>query len=432
MLRWVWAAWLCSLAAALLVACEQSSIVLRGPAPKRRVSRSELKAWIDAHAQYVANKYPQGIARRSAVPASLANFRHDGMWTVHLSVGTPGNTHTVIVDTGSADLWLSSKSYNTHNSKTFQRDQEQFSLSYTTGSVKGYAGSDHVSIGHAVAQSQRLGVVTNAANLSLPKNITGILGLAFQSLSVINAKPFWQNANLDAPVFSLYLQRDNTLGTAEYGDAGGLLSLGAPNASLYDGDINYINVEDAKHWLIPMDGLAVGGKSIHLRGHTTASFDSGTAMIGGPSDTVRAVYAHIHGAVPMATNPGHYSYPCSLRPNISFSFGSRQYYVNHADFEVLVIGPSSTNSSEMRCLGALFELSGDPSLARWLIGAAFMKNVYTIFDGGKTKRLGLASLRDEHNNGTESSPAVLTSGVAAHARPPLALLVALLLLMVYH
>ena len=68
---------------------------------------------------------------------------------------------------------------------------------------------------------------------------------------------------------------------------------------------------------------------------------------------------------------------------------------------------------------------------RWLMGAAFMKNVYTIFDGGKTKRLGLASLRDEHNNGTESSPAVLTSGAAPRARPRLALLVALLL-MVYH
>src|ERR1700691_4934729 len=72
-------------------------------------------------------------------------------------------------------------------------------------------------------------------------SITGFLGLAFQSLAVTQAVPFWQalvNNNLFAsPEMSFWLTRYLNDTNAQTDEPGGVLTLGGANTTLYSGNI---------------------------------------------------------------------------------------------------------------------------------------------------------------------------------------------------
>lgn len=411
--------WVALLAPLLALVCASNvaHVALTPPVtPASAASYAEAVAWADAHDDYVHRKYAR-YYRRSLQPAPPLNYRHDGMWTATIGVGTPPKEYQVIVDTGSADLWLSSRSYIPKKSRTYKTLNKPFSLTYNVGYAQGYAASDRVAIGGVVADPQYFGVVNHSEHLSLPTNVTGILGLALPDLSVLHAQPFWAASNLSPRVMGLYLKRDPHPGQGASNKAGGVLTLGGVNTSLYEGDIDYIQVTDSRHWQVPLNGLAVGGAQIHLPRDTQAFFDTGTALIGGPSDVVHRVYTKIPGSKPMPQNKGHFTYPCAVQPNISFSFGQRKYCLNHADFRAMVIQTDNDAIEGERCMGALYALQGTANAKRWLMGAAFMKNVYTVLDGDEPRRVGLAALRETNNNGTLFGPAIHTAGAASLGVP---------------
>lgn len=414
--------WIALLAPLLAWVCSAQfvQVVLTPPAaPASVASFVEAAAWVDAHDDYVHRKYAR-YDRRDLQAAPLLNYRHDGMWTATIDVGTPSKEYQVIVDTGSADLWLSSRSYVPKKSRTYKALDKPFSLTYNIGSVRGYAASDRVAISDVVADPQYFGVVNHSENLTLPINVTGILGLALPDLSVLHTQPFWAASSMSPRVMGLYLKRDPHPGQGANNKAGGILTLGGVNASLYEGDIDYIQVTDSRHWQVPLNGLAVGATHIHLPRDTQAFFDTGTALIGGPSDVVHRLYAKIPGSKPMPQNKGHFTYPCATQPNISFSFGQRKYYLNNADFRAMVIQTDNDAIEGEQCMGALFAMQGTANAKRWLMGASFMKNVYTILDGDEPRRVGLAALRETNNNGTLFGPAIHTAGAASLGVPCLA------------
>lgn len=84
--------------------------------------------------------------------------------------------------------------------------------------------------------------------------LSGIMGLGFNTISALNATPFWQalyNANqLSEPLFSFYLARyidQSTMSAAP----GGVLTLGGTNSSLYQGSIEYLDLTGpASYWLL--------------------------------------------------------------------------------------------------------------------------------------------------------------------------------------
>jgi cathepsin D len=84
------------------------------------------------------------------------------------------------------------------------------------------------------------------------------MGLGFQSISALQATPFWQalyNANqLAEPLFSFYLERyvdqTNLINAAP----GGILTFGGTNSSLYQGSIEYIDVTGPQsYWLLTVN-----------------------------------------------------------------------------------------------------------------------------------------------------------------------------------
>lgn len=74
--------------------------------------------------------------------------------------------------------------------------------------------------------------------------------------------------------------------------------MGGTNSSLYDGDINFVNLVKAQYWTVPLSGLGVSsGSTIAISGSTAnAAIDTGTTLIGGPSSVLDEFYAQIPGS----------------------------------------------------------------------------------------------------------------------------------------
>lgn len=115
---------------------------------------------------------------------------------VDVCVGTPCQTFTVVPDTGSSNLWVYShkcwsipcwyhSTYNSAKSSTFEKDGQDFDITYGSGSVKGFVSKDVVSLGDTADQSFGFGEVTSVSGMSFyASQMAGILGLGYGSISV--------------------------------------------------------------------------------------------------------------------------------------------------------------------------------------------------------------------------------------------------------
>ena len=76
--------------------------------------------------------------------------------------------------------------------------------------------------------------------------VSGLMGLAFQSLASTQSTPFWQaitNSNLfSSPEMSFWLGRDLNPATETSLASGGVFTLGGTNSTLFSGNIEFHNL----------------------------------------------------------------------------------------------------------------------------------------------------------------------------------------------
>ena len=89
------------------------------------------------------------------------------------------------------------------------------------------------------------------------------MGLGFQTIASSGATPFWQaladNAGtLDEPLMAFQLTRFVDVDDAQTLEPGGTFNLGAVNASLYTGDIDYQDIPDGEegYWIQELAGMS--------------------------------------------------------------------------------------------------------------------------------------------------------------------------------
>lgn len=88
------------------------------------------------------------------------------------------------------------------------------------------------------------GVVSNVSTNLLDDPVSGLLGLAFQTIASSGARPLWQSlvdrpGALDSPVMAFHLTRFINGSKADVIEPGGSFTLGAVNGTLFTGDIDY-------------------------------------------------------------------------------------------------------------------------------------------------------------------------------------------------
>ncbi|KAG0269042.1 hypothetical protein DFQ27_004974 [Actinomortierella ambigua] len=308
-------------------------------------------------------------------------------WSLSLSVGDPLVTFTVLVSTGSSDLFLPGSACSTcdrrrrydssHSSASVDLGRT-FEMSFGDGSkVEGDCFEDTVTIGDLKAEKQAIGVArqysTNMSPDQFPAD--GLLGLAFESLSTLKASPLVQTlvsqGQLDASVFSLKLASDDSE-----------LFLGGTNDELFTGDITYTSVTEERYWQVTVGSIDVNQESV-LSNHG-AIIDSGTSRISlSPSDA-EVFFSKIPGARPSSEGDGQYAYPCDSLPTVSLTFNGRSFEIAPDKFKSRL---ESEDSSDCIAVVAGDGRDGEPIV----IGTAFLMNVYTVFDIDNTQ-VGFASL----------------------------------------
>ncbi|KAH9811416.1 putative aspartic peptidase A1 [Melampsora americana] len=346
------------------------------------------------------------------------NFQADLEYFITIQIGSSlPQSLNIILDTGSSDFWVTSKTCNhsngcdsnsmtkfdsTHSNLT----HTPFNIKYGSGSATGQTYIDNITFAGYHLTNQEFAVVDTVSSELLSKDVSGLMGLGFQTLSSSGIQPIWQTLlsnptqyNLSFPGFSFALTRFINHTSPNEIEPGGLFTIGTLNSSLFEGEIEFISLPNGleSYWLIPMESISINGFNLDLSKQNTknVAIDTGTTLIGGPAEEVKSFYSNIPGSLPASGSyQGYYSFPCNSTVSLNFKFGTRNYSMSSQDFN---LGPfpssgtsdhensssSTSNSNPINsindpsmCLGAVFELTlagASKDLISWVIGDSFLK-----------------------------------------------------------
>lgn len=327
----------------------------------------------------------QTKVKRAGRGVPLTNDRSQ-VWYGSISVGVPAQTYTVEFDTGSSDLILPGPSCNTDcgahakyapgSSSTSVNLGKTFTWDTGNGSsISGQQYTDTVSVAGLNATSQALGAAT-AYPPSEESPADGVLGMAFQAISDLNASPVFQTlisqSQMTMPVFSFKLAHDNSE-----------LFLGGINSQLVKGPLTYVEVTAEGYWQCQLDSLTVDNTEVVTP--IEVIIDTGSTPIIGDPDNVAAVYSSIAGAQSAPQyGEGVYTIPCDFNSTIALKFG-RYFNIDPRTFNLGPVAPGSST-----CIGGIASNSALTNQF-WVLGDVFLQNVYTVFDSSYPK-IGFAHL----------------------------------------
>ena len=311
-----------------------------------------------------------------------------------LTNSTPPQTFTIALDTGSSDLWVTSancsgnlcqdnKKFDANQSSTWHTNGATAQFKYGVGDVSGASGTDTVSVAGVSIDNVPLGSIDHISVKAIFSPSSGIMGMAFSSLSNLG-KTWWQMVYESGKVkeqTSGYWLKRNLPGGANNDPNGGEFSIGELDSSKYTGDINYIALSGQDYWRIPLQSISVGGQNVGLGGQS--AIDTGTSFIGAKPNLVSEFYSHVQGAHkssdPGLNAKGYWEYNCTTEVDVALTFGGVSYKILPSDFS-----RPDMSSTPGVCIGSIFELDlGASSSVQYIVGDAFLKNVYTVFDYGR-------------------------------------------------
>lgn len=396
---------------------ERRTIQLNRRSPLSERSVEDWGAWAKHHKEVLEAKYGGGSSqqqKRGSGTNLLVNQGADSSYFGTIAIGTPPVAFDVVLDTGSADLWVADTScvtgctgvptFNPSSSSTFTNQSSSFQITYGSGQAAGSLGSDLVQMAGFSVSNQVFGVCDVVSDGLLTSPVSGLLGLAFETIATSKATPFWQTlvaqGAWDAPVMGFYLTRFNNVTSVQSLEPGGSFIMGSTDTSLYTGNIDFVDLPvTGSYWILPLSTLTVQGTSISIASGSSsyAAIDTGTTLVGGPSDVIAEIYAQIPGSQAGSGNyQGYYTYPCDTSVQVSVSFGNgSSWSISPSDFQL-------SKLTQNTCLGAFFQLSTGSSAPNWIFGDTFLKNVYSVFRYNPAS-VGFAQL---------SSTAIKQNGVA--------------------
>lgn len=311
-----------------------------------------------------------------------------------ISIGSPPQNFTVIFDTGSSNLWVTSiyctspackmhAQFNPSQSDTYRALGSPFSIQYGTGSLSGIIGADQVSVEGLTVVNQQFGEsVTEPGKTFENAEFDGILGLGYPSLAVGGVTPVFDNMmaqNLvDIPMFSVYMSSNPE------GGAGSELIFGGYDHSHFSGSLNWVPVTKQGYWQIALDSIQVGGTVMFCSEGCQAIVDTGTSLITGPSKEIKQLQKAI-GAEPI---DGEYAMECdnlNVMPDVTFIINEIPYTLQPTAYTLQdFVDGMNFCSSGFQGLDIQ-----PPAGPLWILGDVFIRQFYSVFDRGNNL-VGLA------------------------------------------
>jgi hypothetical protein len=364
--------------------------------------------------------------------AQNVNDYEDVEYIGNITIGTPDQTFLVILDTGSANLWVpdttcgngsssncqdfcsqdeeicelicdpscctgkknaftkkvvpapkasacaTKRKFDSTKSSTYVSNGQQWSIQYGTGSANGFLGQDTVRFGDAggsqlVVPTTVFGQATSIATFFAQDPIDGILGLAFQSLAVDNVPPPLVNAIsqglLDMPLFTVYLQEKGNVDNVR----GGVYTYGGLDSAHCSSTVDYVPLTSATYFQFQMDSIGIGSYS-SSQGWDVIS-DTGTSFIGGPQEITDAM-ANAVGAQ-YDDQYGTYFIDCSANiGQTKITIGGKQYAIDAK--QVLV------DAGNGQCEFAFFPFQSGGFGPSWILGDPWIRQYCNVYGLGQS------------------------------------------------
>jgi len=334
---------------------------------------------------------PGGVTKATVAPSTdslgLDIESNDVGYLATVQMGTPPQDYLLLMDSGSADLWVGSEDcvseegggcgnhtfLGSQSSSTFEvsNPQAEFQVTYGTGNVQGVKISDDLVVAGLKLPNHQFGVATEESD-DFSGDTTpfdGLMGLAQSTLS---------EQQVPTPIESL-------ASAGLVSDA--IVSFKIPRLSdqKNDGEITFGGLDATKFkantlvsiplasttgfWEGAVDDFSVDGKSLGLAGRT-AILDTGTTLIVAPPADAAAVHAKIPGA--KSDGQGGFTVPCTTSASFALTFGGRSFAIDPSDLAVDPIDPTDLSGD---CVSGISsgEIGG---ATEWLVGDVFLKNVY--------------------------------------------------------
>ncbi|XP_035626739.1 cathepsin D-like [Oncorhynchus keta] len=317
----------------------------------------------------------------------LTNFM-DAQYYGVISIGTPPQDFTVLFDTGSSNLWVPSihcsfldvacwlhHRYNSKKSSTYVQNGTKFSIQYGRGSLSGFISGDTVSLAGMQVTGQQFGEAVKQPGITFAvARFDGVLGMGYPTISVDKITPVFDTAMaaklLPQNIFSFYISRE------PFAAVGGELMLGGTDPLYYTGDLHYVNVTRKAYWQIEMSSVEVGNQLTLCKAGCQAIVDTGTSLITGPAEEVRALQKAI-GALPLLM--GEYWIDCkkvSSLPVITFNLGGKMFNLTGDDYIIM-----GSQMGQKICLSGFMAMNIPPPAGPlWILGDVFIGRYYSVFD----------------------------------------------------
>jgi hypothetical protein len=338
-------------------------------------------------------EYIKKISSHAATGSQPFIDYYDDFYLGIISLGTPQQNFTIVLDTGSSNLWVidvkcktqackgypdsgfTKHQFDSSKSSTFKNNGQFFSIQYGSGSCYGNLGQDTLNMGGIKIDNQVFGLAQSIADVFGYQPVDGILGLGWPNLAVDNVVPPMQNAlsQLDKPLFSVWLDRKVVLST---GGNAGMITYGALDTTNCDTTTNYVALSSLTYWQFPITGFSMGSYNNAKKAQVIS--DTGTSWLGAPQ-------ADINGMI-QATNAqydfvnGVYTVPCSKTglPDMVFTIGGQKYNIPQVEYVLdLQLGDGN-------CVVTAFSMDGGGFGPAWILGDTFIRTYCNVYDiGGK-------------------------------------------------
>jgi len=344
---------------------------------------------------YRKYKEAMRVQNKAAVLATVGqpvNDYEDFEYVGNITIGTPGQPFVVILDTGSANLWVPDKTcktckgksmFDSSTSTSYVANGKSWSIQYGTGAAKGFLGMDTVSFGAAGTQQLVVPKTTFGQAKSIDQDLQqdvadGILGLAFQSLAVDNVPPPLVNAIsqglLDNPYFTVYLQEKGAADNVP----GGVFTYGGMDTMNCGSLIAWQPLSSATYFQFSMASIGVGSYTSNKASDVIS--DTGTSFLGGPqtitdalAKQVGATYDDFYGA---------YFIDCNASPPpLTIVIGSNTYSLTEKQMKV--------DAGNGQCYWAAFPFDFGGFGPSWILGDPFIRQFCNTYDLGG-KRIGFS------------------------------------------
>lgn len=340
---------------------------------------------IDVEAQ-VSGGLTDGNTPTDSNSLALDIEANDVGYIATVQMGTPPTNYNLLMDSGSADLWVGSAEnctsqagggcgnhtfLGTSTSSSFVGSTQQFTVTYGSGAVAGTLCQDTLSVAGLTLANHTFGVA-NEESVQFSSDSTpfdGLMGLAGSGLSqegvLTPPESLAQAGLINQAITSFKLSRlADQLNDGE-------VTFGGLDASKFDANTltTLDNVNTQGFWEGNVDSFTVDGQDAGLSGRT-AILDTGTSLIVAPPADAAAIHQLIPGAA--SDGQGGFTVPCTTNASVALTFGGTEFAIDPRDITFSPVDPTNLTGNCVSGISA-GEIDGDTT---WLVGDVFLKNAY--------------------------------------------------------